>query len=198
WGGAEPGGGWAWRIGDGAAHHGYQNPVAAWALSTVSGMAPKSSTGKSDWATSLKRQIEFLRWLQSADGAIAGGATNSWNGQYGAPPAGDPTFYGMAYDFEPVYHDPPSNSWFGFQAWSMERVAEYYFETGDATAKSILDKWVSWAKSMTTINSNGTYTIPSTLNWSGQPGGNWTAGTTSVNNSGLHVTVVNTTTDVGV
>ncbi|HZO75427.1 MAG TPA: glycoside hydrolase family 48 protein [Ktedonobacteraceae bacterium] len=199
WGGALPSAGsWAWRIGASAAHQGYQNPLAAWALSTVPALKPKSPTAAGDWATSLQRMLQFYQWLQSAEGAIAGGATNSWNGQYGTPPAGDPTFYGMAYDFEPVYHDPPSNSWFGFQAWSMERVAEYYFETGDATAKSILDKWVSWAKSMTTINSNGTYTIPSTLNWSGQPGGNWTAGTTSVNNSGLHVTVVNTTTDVGV
>jgi hypothetical protein len=199
WGGALPSAGsWAWRIGASAAHQGYQNPLAAWALSTVPALKPKSPTAPGDWATSLQRMLQFYQWLQSAEGAIAGGATNSWNGQYGTPPAGDPTFYGMAYDFEPVYHDPPSNNWFGFQAWSMERVAEYYFETGDATAKSILDKWVAWAKSETTVNSNGTYTIPSTLNWSGQPGGNWTAGTTSVNNAGLHVTVVDTTTDVGV
>ena len=45
-------------------------------------LTPKSSTGKSDWATSLTRQIEFLTWLQSAEGAIAGGATNSWDGHY--------------------------------------------------------------------------------------------------------------------
>lgn len=199
WGGALPSAGsWAWRIGASSAHQGYQNPLAAWALSNVPALEPKSPTAPGDWATSLQRQLQFYQWLQSAEGAIAGGATNSWNGQYGTPPAGDPTFYGMAYDFEPVFHDPPSNNWFGFQAWSMERVAEYYFETGDATAKSILDKWVAWAKSVTTVNSNGTYTIPSTLNWSGQPGGNWTSGTTSVNNAGLHVTVVDTTADVGV
>jgi len=50
----------------------------------------------------------------------------------------------MAFDFEPVFHDPPSNQWFGFQAWSMERVAEYYFVTGDAKAKLILDPWITW------------------------------------------------------
>jgi hypothetical protein len=34
WGGAIPAeGSWAWRIGDGTAHFGYQNPVAAYALS---------------------------------------------------------------------------------------------------------------------------------------------------------------------
>jgi hypothetical protein len=199
WGGAVPSvGSWAWRIGSSAAHQGYQNPLAAWALSTVPALEPKSPTAPGDWATSLQRQLQFYQWLQSSEGAIAGGATNSWNGQYGTPPAGDPTFYGMAYDWEPVYHDPPSNNWFGFQAWSMERVAEYYYETGNASAKTILDKWVAWAKSATTINANGTYAIPSTINWSGQPGGNWTSTTTSVNNSGLHVTVVNTTSDVGV
>src|SRR5579883_440776 len=199
WGGALPSvGSWAWRIGSSAAHQGYQNPLAAWALSSVPALEPKSPTAPGDWATSLQRQLQFYQWLQSAEGAIAGGATNSWNGQYAAPPAGDPTFYGMAYDWEPVYHDPPSNNWFGFQAWSMERLAEYYYVTGDATAKSILDKWVAWAKSVTTVNSNGTYSIPSTLNWSGQPSQNWTANSTPVPNTNLHVTVVDTTTDVGV
>lgn len=66
----------------------------------------------------------------------------------------------MYYDQQPVYHDPPSNQWFGFQAWSMERVAEYYQQTGNANAKAILDKWVSWALSKTTINPDGTYQIP--------------------------------------
>jgi hypothetical protein len=142
--------------------------------------------------------MQFYQWLQSSEGAIAGGATNSFNGNYSAPPAGTPTFFGLSYDFAPVYRDPPSNQWFGFQAWSMERVAEYYYATGDASAKAVLDKWVAWAISHTTTGANGAYAIPSTLSWSGQPGGNWTTGTTSVNNSGLHVTVVDTTQDVGV
>ena len=195
WGGAEPGGGWAWRIGDGAAHHGYQNPVAAWALSTQSSMAPKSSTGKSDWATSLTRQIEFLQWLQSPDGGIAGGCTNSWDGQYGTPPAGTPTFYGMPYDWQPVYHDPPSNNWFGMQAWGMERWAEYYYLTKDAKIKPILDKWVTWVSGKVTV-SGTTFSIPSTLSWTGQPD-TWNAASPGAN-SGLHVAVTESGTDVGV
>ena len=198
WGGSmTTDGDWAWKIGDGADAQGYQNPLAAWALSTVPALEPKSPTAPTDWATSLQRQLQFFEWLQSSEGAIAGGATNSWNGQYGTPPAGDTTFYGEAYDWEPVYHDPPSNNWFGFQVWSMERFAEYYYQTGDPTAKALLDKWVAWVKTVVTVNANGTYAIPSTLNWTGQPGANWVAGTTSVNNSGLHVTVVDTTQDVG-
>ncbi|MFD9462701.1 glycoside hydrolase family 48 protein [Streptomyces sp. NPDC060027] len=197
WGGAtDTSAGWAWRIGSSHTHGGYQNPLAAYALSTNDDLKPKSATGASDWATSLTRQLEFYRWLQSNEGAIAGGATNSWAGRYATPPAGTPTFYGMYYDQQPVYHDPPSNQWFGFQAWSMERVAEYYQQTGNASAKAVLDKWVSWALSKTTINPDGTYQIPSTLQWSGAPD-TWNASSPGAN-SGLHVTVADYTNDVGV
>ncbi len=197
WGGAtDTSAGWAWRIGDGASHSGYQNPIAAYALSNDAAMAPKSATGVDDWTKSLSRQLEFYRWLQSSEGAIAGGATNSWGGAYGAPPAGTSTFYGMAYDPAPVFHDPPSNQWFGFQAWSMERVAEYYYVTGDAKAKAVLDKWVAWATANTTLNPDGTYQIPSTLHWSGQPD-TWNA-TSPGSNAGLHVTIADYTNDVGV
>ncbi|GCE14844.1 glycoside hydrolase family 48 protein [Tengunoibacter tsumagoiensis] len=197
WGGALPASGtWAWRIGSSASHQGYQNPLAAWALSTVSALKPLSPTAASDWSKSLSRQLEFYRWLQSSEGGIAGGATNSWEGHYGIPPAGDPTFYGLSYDWQPEYHDPPSNNWFGYQAWSMERVAEYYHETGDASAKTILDKWIAWALANTKLNSDGTYAIPSTLNWTGQPD-TWNASNPGAN-AGLHVSVVDYTTDVGV
>lgn len=197
WGGAtDTSAGWSWRIGSSHTHGGYQNPMAAWALSTYADLKPKSATGAADWSTSLKRQLEFYRWLQSSEGAIAGGATNSWQGRYATPPAGTSTFYGMYYDEKPVYHDPPSNQWFGMQAWSMERVAEYYNRTGDASAKTVLDKWVRWALSETTLNADGTYRIPSTLQWSGQPD-TWNASSPGANTN-LHVTVADYTNDVGV
>ncbi|MBT8224875.1 MAG: endoglucanase [Dactylosporangium sp.] len=196
WGGSMDGA-WSWRIGSSHNHGGYQNPFAAWALSTVSELTPQSSSAQDDWATSLDRQIEFITWLQSDEGAIAGGATNSVGGAYEAPDSGLPSFYGMTYDEKPVYHDPPSNQWFGFQAWGMERVAEYYYVSGDAKAKAVLDKWVDWAIENTTVG-GGDYQIPSTLSWSGQPGGDWADGSTSVDNSGLHVTVEDHTTDIGV
>ncbi|MFF8279731.1 glycoside hydrolase family 48 protein [Streptomyces lateritius] len=197
WGGAtDTSAGWSWRIGSSHAHGGYQNPLAAYALSEYAPLKPKSATGAADWATSLDRQLEFYRWLQSDEGAIAGGATNSWQGRYAQPPAGTPTFHGLFYDEKPVYHDPASNQWFGFQAWSMERVAEYYRQTGDAAAKTVLDKWVGWALSKTTINPDGTYRIPSTLRWSGAPD-TWNAANPGAN-AGLHVTVTDYTDDVGV
>jgi glycosyl hydrolase family 48/cellulose binding protein with CBM2 domain/Big-like domain-containing protein len=197
WGGSlDTAGPWAWRIGDGAAHQGYQNPLAAYALSQVSTLKPKSSTGAADWGTSLTRQLEFYQWLQSSEGAIAGGATNSWNGAYEAPPSGSSTFYGMAYDEQPVWHDPPSNRWFGFQAWSLERVAEYYYTTGNAKAKTILDKWVKWALANSSVDAGGNYQIPSDLTWSGKPD-TWNAASPGTN-AGLHVTVANKTNDIGV
>ncbi|WP_043714905.1 glycoside hydrolase family 48 protein [Kutzneria sp. 744] len=197
WGGsADTSNAWAWRIGDGAAHQGYQNPLAAYALSTDPGLKPLSATGSSDWATSLGRQLEFLQWLQSSEGGIAGGATNSWDGQYGTPPSGDPTFYGMYYDQQPVWHDPPSNQWFGFQTWGMERVAEYYQTTKDPRAKKVLDKWVPWAIANTTVGAGGSFQIPSDLTWTGAPD-TWNA-TSPGGNTGLHVAVKNYTQDVGV
>ncbi|MEV0975323.1 glycoside hydrolase family 48 protein [Streptomyces sp. NPDC049915] len=197
WGGAtDTSAGWAWRIGSSHVHGGYQNPLAAYALSSYADLKPKSATGAGDWAKSLDRQLEFYRWLQSSEGGIAGGATNSWAGRYATPPAGTPTFYGMYYDPAPVYHDPPSNQWFGFQAWSMERVAEYYQQTGSTAAKTVLDKWVKWALSKTTVNPDGTYLIPSTLQWTGQPD-TWNASSPGAN-TGLHVTVADYTDDVGV
>jgi hypothetical protein len=212
WGGALPAdGNWAWRIGSSDVHFGYQNPLAAYALTTT--LAPASPTAKTDWTTGLERQLEFYRWLQSSNGAIAGGATNSWGGgsnadetawggQYAVPPANTPTFYGMSYIAEPSYDNPPSNQWFGFQAWSMERVAEYYYVTGDPKAKIILDPWIAWAEANTSTSGTA-YSIPSSLLWSGQPALNWNATTQNWTpgtafNAGLTVSITAFSQDVGV
>lgn len=186
---------WAWIIGCSHAHFGYQNPMAAWILANDPAFKPASANGARDWAESLDRQLEFYQWLQSAEGAIAGGASNSYKGRYETLPAGTSTFYGMGYEEHPVYHDPGSNSWFGFQAWSIQRVAEYYYKTGDTRAKNLLDKWVSWVKSVVKLNSDGTFEIPSSLEWSGQPD-TWTG--TYTGNPNLHVEVVSYGLDLGV
>ncbi len=186
---------WSWRIGSSFNHFGYQNPMAAYALTQVPSLRPLSATANQDWTNSFNRQLEFYQWLQSAEGGIAGGATNSWEGDYGTPPAGTPTFYGMFYDVKPVYHDPPSNQWFGMQVWSMQRVAELYNVTGNATAKALLDKWVPWAIANTTANAT-TFAVPSELGWSGAPA-NWNPASPQPN-TGLHVTVTSTGQDVGV
>ncbi|KAG5877778.1 hypothetical protein JTB14_003175 [Gonioctena quinquepunctata] len=162
--------GWAWRIGDGSAHFGYQNPLAAYALVNDNNLKPKGATAVTDWQTSLERQLEFYQFLQSQQGAFAGGATNSWNGRYDTPPSDltTTTFHGMFYDWEPVYHDPPSNRWYGMQPWSVDRLAQYYYVTGDEKAKTVLDKWVSWIISEIKFNGDQ-FTLPATLEWEGAP-----------------------------
>ena len=182
WGGATNGA-WSWRISGTTIHEGYQNPLAAYALSTDPDLIPLSPTAKGDWATSLITQLNMYKWLQSAEGGIAGGIENNWGGNYGdvsKPPSGDPTFDGMYYDPQPEYHNPPSNQWFGYQTWPMERLAEYYYVTGNTEAQSVLAKWVSWAESVTTVNTSaGTFCLPGTLTWTGQPDESWTTGTSN-------------------
>ncbi|KXK61596.1 cellulose 1,4-beta-cellobiosidase [Micromonospora rosaria] len=194
WGGAyEANQNWSWRIGSSHSHFGYQNPFAAWALTNTPELAPKSPTAAADWTKSLERQLELYTWLQSADGGIAGGATNSWGGHYGQPPAGTATFHGMYYAVDPVYNDPPSNQWFGMQAWSMHRIAELYQQTGNERAKALLDKWVPWAIANTTLGAN--WSIPADLKWTGQPT-TW-AGYPHTNPN-LRVEVLSTGQDVGI
>jgi len=199
WGGAMDNA-WSWRIGASHNHGGYQNPVAAWAMSPAGPAAirPMSPSAPADWAGSLTRQLQFIGWLQSADGAIAGGATNSWNGNYSTRPAGQPSFFNMVYDVQPVYHDPPSNQWFGFQAWGMSRVSEYYQITGDTRAQGIVERWIDWAMANTTLGTGNSYSIPSTLSWTGAPAASFSSATGMPGaNPNLRVTVVDSTNDVG-
>jgi hypothetical protein len=205
WGGPiPPQSGWSFRIGASATHFGYQNPMAAFALTNTPALMPKSAGGVRDWTTSLGRQLEFYRWLQSAGGGIAGGATNSLGGRYLAPTPGVSTFYGMFFQENPVYLDPGSNTWFGFQVWSMERMAEYYYNTNNAQAKLILDKWVPWAMTNTHLFADGTFEVPSTLGLGGQPSTNWTATNQNWNaadttfNANLTVQPTTWGTDLGV
>ncbi|MGN0485012.1 MAG: glycoside hydrolase family 48 protein, partial [Lachnospiraceae bacterium] len=193
WGG-DINGQWSWRIGSSHSHFGYQNPFAAWVLSEDStGFVPKSSTAQTDWEKSYDTQLDFYQWLQSAEGGIAGGATNSWNGRYEDIPSNVSTFHGMAYQEHPVYSNPGSNQWFGMQCWSMQRIAEVYYETGNKKAKALMDKWVEWVESILHMNSDDEY-LPSNLDWEGQPD-TWTGEYTG--NPNLHVKVRDYGHDVG-
>ena len=200
WGGSHPQdqGAWSWRIGGSHAHFGYQNPFAAYILSHDQDFKPITARGTEDWRQSLGRQLEFYRWLQSSEGAIAGGATNSWLGRYETPPAGQSHFYDLSYEPHPVYHNPNSNSWFGWQAWSMERVAAYYRASGDHSVEDLLDRWVNWVTEHVKLKDDGGYLIPSGLDWSGQPE-SWQPNSLGHHfNSNLHVSVTDYAEDVGI
>lgn len=205
WGGStKKAGGWSWRIGSSTAHTGYQNPFAAWVLGKNQAFKPLSKNGANDWSKSLDRQLDLYRWLQTYEGAIAGGATNSFRGRHEKFPEGVPTFYKLAYVEAPVYVDPPSNQWFGFQAWTMDRIAQLYFVTGDDRAKVLMDRWVKWVLGNTRLTKDGSFEIPSDLIWSGEPQINWTSTSQNWNgkdvgyNKTLRVKVKSHSQDVGV
>jgi hypothetical protein len=166
-------------------------------MAEVPEFAPKSSNGKKDWQKSLERQIEFYQWLQSEEGGIAGGATNSWNGRYEKYPAGTSTFYGMAYTEHPVYADPGSNKWFGMQCWSMQRMMDLYLETGNQDIKPLVEKWANWAMSEVKLHDDFTFEIPSDQIWSGQPD-KWNGMNSFTGNPNLHVTIDTWGADLGV
>lgn len=204
WGGAGDGT-WAWQIGCSHAHQFYQNPLAAYGLLYDSGLSAgmKAQDAAKDYTESLKRQLEFYMWLQSKDGPFAGGATNCWNGKYEAYPSTVSTFNDMAYDAHPVYKDPGSNYWTGNQFWATQRLAELYYivkTEGDASNGTVkpggktieealqimLDKWVEFFVTNTVIDDEGDFSVPSNLDWGGQPD-NWTG--TYKENSSLTATV---------
>jgi len=199
WGGdASSQAGWAWKISASHNHQAYQSPLAAWILSNPSNAAfkPKSSGASADWDKSLGMQLDFYTWLQAPSGAIAGGATNSWNGRYEAIPAGVPTFNGMGYVENPVYADPGSNTWMGFQAWPMQRVAQYYYETKDPKAKELVTRWGNWASASIKFDDvKETFQIPSTIKIGGKPD-TWTGARSA--NAGLTTEIINYGMDLGV
>lgn len=188
WGGGIPAnsgglGSWSFRIGCSESHQGYQSVMAAYIMATGGGgMIPQSPSAGAIWLSSLYRQIEMIRWLQSPQGPIAGGVTNSYGGRYatvtGRPGAGK--FYGMDYVYSPVWGDPPSNNWVGFQAWGQNRTADLFLEVSDkssslATAirpnlEIILDRLVGWfldysLTATAALGSTTSFRIPATLNW---------------------------------
>lgn len=170
---------WTYRIGSSECHHGYQSPITAWAYCTDGGgLAPLSPTASDAWMVSAYRQLEMIRWLQSPEGPIAGGVSNSWYGQYATPTDGreDYTFNGMYYTYSPVWHDPASNNWVGFQAWGHGRTADLYLETAESTdtfssdlnneCEIILDKLVGWFMDNITLDDvTGSFEVPVNLSW---------------------------------
>ena len=185
WGGEIPTtglGSWSYRIGCSESHQGYQGLIAAYAMATGGGgMIPLSPTAGDMWQGSVHRQIEMIRWLQSPEGPIAGGVTNSYAGDYRAATGGRELskFYGMTYVYSPVWHDPLSNNWVGFQGWGQGRTADLFLEVSDKTTtlattirpnlEIILDRLVSWFIKHSTIISvgsvNTSFSIPSNLSW---------------------------------
>lgn len=182
-------GSWGYRIGCSECHQGYQGINAAYALATGQGnLVPAApSTGGDIWVGSVYRQAELNRWLQSPEGPIAGGVSNSLDASYQPATGGrqNATFYGMHYVYSPVWHDPQSNNWVGFQAWGQGRTADLFLAISEkavasrtamdtellANLQTILDRLVNWFVESsfylaTATEDNGAgWNVPSTLSW---------------------------------
>ncbi|KAL1501876.1 hypothetical protein ABEB36_007119 [Hypothenemus hampei] len=158
---------YTWRTGSSEAIIGYQNPVAAYAMVNDPNLKPKGATAVEDWKNSLARQVELYEWIQNPEGALGGGVTNSWKNVYGDPPADVKgyTFHGLFYENEPGMDDGTSD-WFGMWTWTMDRLAQYYYITGDATSKSVLEKWFKWLYNNMVVN-NVSYNVPMMVSWYG-------------------------------
>lgn len=189
--------GWAFRIGSSHIHTGYQNTLCAFAMARFFGEAPVLKTL---WEKSLTRQIELYCWLQSNEGAIAGGVTNSWKGRYEPIPSDVKKFYGMAYTAHPVYSDPPSNQWSGMNAWGMERNIQLYYLVRDRRLGKMIRAWVAWVVKHTRISGGGVK-IPMVLKWTGQPDSDWVGGNVGEvprQNTNLRCEVIEWGQDLGI
>jgi len=182
WGGEVPApgmeGSWSYRIGSSECHQGYQAPDTAYFMATGGGgFTPLSPSAGDIWLGSVYRQLEMIRWLQSPEGPIAGGVSNSYFARYETPNDGreNATFYGMYYVYAPVWHDPPSNNWVGFQAWGQARTADLFLEVSDKSTtlaanlrtncEVILDKLVHWFLEETELTEDGDFSVPGNLRW---------------------------------
>lgn len=169
---------WGFRIGNSEIHHGYNCVDVAYICSPSSGKgwAPQTTGAGQMYETSLSRQLELIRWLQSPEGPMAGGVSSNYQGVYATPTDGRQTakFYGLYYIYSPSWHNPPSNNWVGYQSWSVERIARLYrmvagsstaFDTDIATKCGvILDHWMNWFFANTTVTTSKV-TMPATLSW---------------------------------
>jgi hypothetical protein len=102
----------------------------------------------------------------------------------------------MWYDWQPVYHDPPSNNWTGMQGWGMERVCSLYYMSGNEKAGTVCRDWVDWLKQNTRVN-GGEIVHATNLKWSGNPD-EWNASNFNRRgNKSLHGTVSSEGVDLG-
>lgn len=169
---------WGFRIGCSEVHFGYNCVDVAYACMTGGDFAPLGATAAADYATSLDRQLELIRWLQSPAGPIAGGVTSNWKGVYGTPTDArvSAQFYGMNYTYSPSWHNPPSNNWTGYQAWGLGKVSQLYAtvcQNTDTVSLSlitrcgvILDLWVQWFYTNCVMDLvNGSMAYPINSSW---------------------------------
>ena len=175
WGGAtDASAGWSWRIGSSHNHFGYQNPLAAWALSQRRPSCKpqvadrRSRTGP----TSLDRQLEFYQLA-----AVRRGRHRRWRHQQlgrQLRARRRPARHLLRHVLRRRARSTTTRRRTSGSAsrpgrWSASPSTTT--QTGNAKAKALLDKWVAWAIANTTINAaRQLLGSRPTLQWTGQPG----------------------------
>ncbi len=167
WGGPVQSEGWAFLIGCHSAHTGYQNPLGAyyWTQKNIP-----------DWEKSLRTQLALAKWVQVPEGhkgagAFGGGVSNDYpDDDVDYTDTNAPTFnpstytdgqQPIKYTHHPVYWDPGSNTWCGWQFWFSERLAQFYYILPSNSpylqdTYEILSKWMDlWAVPNFKVKLNG-------------------------------------------
>lgn len=169
----------AYQLGSSDVHHANQNIYAMTQL----------ATNNSDFHIDVDadvlglynevftQQLVLLRWLQSPEGPIAGGITNSHNGNYTVPNDGrqNAKFMGMTYTYAPGKVNPPSNDSVEWQTIGHMNTADAFYDAtysgiqqSDTLTSTllevILDRLVKWFLSNVTVDGT-TITVPTKLSW---------------------------------
>ncbi len=178
-------------------HHAFQNLMASNYISgnssvDVSAIDPETQNA---FLNTFARQLVLLRWLQSPEGPIAGGVTNSYQEKYAVPTDGrqNVKFCGMYYTYSPGKVNPPSNDRVDWQTLGHLSTADYFLHCSLAgindigsIVEKILDNLVVWFLNNTNIEpTQGLFSVPTKLKWtSTQPVVGQT--TTSPNSEGVY------------
>ena len=183
-------GSWGWQTSGSHIQLADQNPLSAYACVKDPDIsnAMKATGALADYQESLKRQMEYYLWLQSKEGPIAGGCTNSFRGRYEVYPSGWPCFYDMIYVAHPAMTDPGCNESIRSQAVTIQRLAELYqtvkqegeitgVKPGEMTieqaADTLLTRWIKWFIANVKFDEKDkfgntcAYLIPEKLDWGG-------------------------------
>ncbi|ORX85904.1 Six-hairpin glycosidase [Anaeromyces robustus] len=141
---------------------GSQNPFVAYILSNVKEFNSENPNSVNKWKKSYKRQIEFIRWLQSSEGAIVGNAKYPSN-------IDDINHKSSFYDLIFTSSNEEENDLFSTQCFVFESIAELYYITKDKDIEIILFKWLDWVLSVFHLTSDRSFRIPNKLSFEGHP-----------------------------
>eukprot|EP00833_Pecoramyces_ruminatium_P017417 jgi/Orpsp1_1/1191449/evm.model.d7180000085905.1 len=162
---------------------GSQNPFVSYILSNIEEFKSQNSDFVLKWKKIYKRQIEFIRWLQSSEGAIVGIAKYP---SKSIEKSNVSTFYNLVFSNNSFEEE---NNLFSTQCFVFESIAELYYITKDKEIEIILFKWLNWVLSVFHLTSDRSFKIPNKLSFEGEPD-KWIPNTKIKNHENKHLNVI--------